>query len=162
TPIPNIGKGPFSIAVWINAGDLAAGNPQYGRGVARSTRGEQIGDWLLSVHPDGRLRFCNWRKPGDDNTGSHVTRDPVIIPDAWCHITATWDGKTSHIFVNGVEVKYSDGPTAAGWGPGHEVGRSWSDAAYFWSGLIDDLRIYNRALDVAVIKKDYQANPHTI
>src|SRR5947208_1669842 len=64
SPAPVVGNGPFSVSVWVNAADLAGGNATYGRGIARSTRGEQVGDWLLSVHPDGRVRFCNWRKPG--------------------------------------------------------------------------------------------------
>jgi hypothetical protein len=160
TPPPLVGNGPFSISVWVQASDLDSGNTGYGRGIARSTRGEHVGDWLLSVHPDGRVRFCNWRKTGDDTAGSHLTRNPVIVPETWCHLVATWDGKMNQLFVNGVEVPYDNGATAAGWGTGHEVGRCWTQPDYYWSGRIDDLRIYRRSLTEAEIQQAFKATPH--
>jgi len=159
SPAPLVGNGSFSISVWVNPSDLAGGNATYGRGIARSTRGEQIGDWLISVHPDGRLRFYNWRKTGDDPQGSHITRTPHIVPDSWSHIAATWDGKTNRLFVNGVEVEHTHAATATGWQTGHEVGRSWTQPDYHWAGLIDDLRIYRRALSAAEIKQAHQVKP---
>jgi hypothetical protein len=159
TPAPNVGTGPFSVSVWVNAADLSGGDPTYGRGIARSTHKEQVGDWLLAVHPDGRLRFCNWRKTGDDGTGGHVTRSPVIQPDAWYQIVAAWDGKANHLFVNGGEVPFTDGATATGWETGHEVGRSWTQPGYHWDGRIDDLRVYGRVLTAAEIKAAAQSPP---
>src|SRR5262249_17565816 len=149
----------FSVSVWVNAADLAGGNPTYGRGVARSTRGDQVGDWLLSVHPDGRVRFCNWRKPGDDNQGSHVSRKSLITPDSWNHIAAVWDGKANRLLVNGVEAPYDNGATAAGWGAGHEVGRCWTDPSYHWEGALTDLRVYRRALTAAEITEALKLRP---
>src|SRR5262245_35774513 len=160
TPAPLVGDGPFSIAVWVNAADLAGGDATYGRGIARSTRGDQVGDWLLGVHPDGRIRFCNWRNPGEDMKGSHVTRDPLVVPDTWTHIVATWDGKTNRLFVNGVEAAHDDGTTASGWETGHEVGRSWTEPGYYWDGAIDDLRVYRRALPVAEVDAAYKCDAH--
>jgi hypothetical protein len=153
SPAPKMGTGPFTVSVWANANDLAGGNATYGRGIARSTRGEQVGDWLLSVHPDGRLRFCNWRKPGDDTTGSHVTRDPVIQSQNWYQIVCVWDGKANHLFVNGIEAPFTDGATATGWTTGHEVGRSWTQADYHWDGRIANLKVYSRVLSVEEIKQ---------
>jgi hypothetical protein len=158
-PAPVVGEGAFSVSVWVNAADLAGGNPQYGRGVARSTRGELIGDWLLAVHPDGRVRFCNWRKKGDDPTGSHVTRKPLVAAEAWVHLAAVWDGAANRLYVNGVEAAHDAGATATGWGAGHEVGRSWTEAGYHWDGRIDDLRIYRRALTAADAAEAFKAGP---
>jgi hypothetical protein len=105
-------EGPFSVSVWISATDLATGDAGYGRGIARSTRGEQVGDWLLSVHPDGRVRFCNWRTAGDDREGSHVSKEPLIKDEDWPQITATWDGTATRLFVDGVEAACNRGNTA--------------------------------------------------
>jgi hypothetical protein len=158
---PDLAIGPFAISVWVKASDLAGGDPTYGRGIARSTRAEKVGDWLLSVHPDGKVRFCNWRKAGADETGSHVTVDGLIDLDAWYQIVATWDGKTNHIFVNGVEVKYTDSTTASGWETGHEVGRSWTQPGYYWAGTIHDLRIYRKAPAAADILADFKSDPRS-
>ncbi len=154
-----VGNGPFSISVWVNASDLAGGDANYGRGIARSAHNEQVGDWFLSVHPDGRVRFCNWRKAGDDGQGSHLTRKPLIVPDTWAHIAVTWDGKSNRLFVNGVEAAHDAGTTAAGWGVGNEVGRCWTDPGYHWDGTIDDLRVYRRALTGAEIAEACKAAP---
>ena len=142
----NAGEGPFTVSVWINATDLAGGDPNYGRGIARSTRDEQVGDWLLSVHRDGKIRFCNWRTAGDDTSGSHLTNDGVIKADAWQHVAATWDGTATRIFVDGVETAHAPGSTATGWGEGHEVGRGWTMPGYYWSGEIANFRVLRKAL----------------
>ncbi len=159
-PAPLVGAGPFSVSVWVNAADLAGGDATYGRGIARSTRADKLGDWVLSVHPDGRVRFVNWRKNGEDPRGSHVTRDPLVVPDAWHHIVATWDGKANRVYVNGAEAACNDVTTATGWETGHEVGRSWTQPGYFWDGVIDDLRVYRRALDAAEIGQAFQSAAH--
>jgi hypothetical protein len=158
-PAPVSINGPFSLSVWVNAGDLGGGNPEYGRGIARSTRGDQVGDWLLSVHRDGRVRFCNWRRPGADADGSHLSRNPLIVADTWAHIVATWDGKTTCLFVNGVEAACTRGNTASGWQTGHEVGRCWTDLTYHWDGMIDDLRVYRRTLTAAEIQQSAMTPP---
>jgi hypothetical protein len=160
TPAPVVGDGPFSVAVWVNAADLAGGDPTYGRGIARSTRGDKLGDWFLAVHPDGRVRFGNWRKDGEDPKGSHVSRDPVVVPEAWTHLAAVWDGKAHTLFVNGVEIPHDARTTATGWETGHEVGRSWTGAGYFWDGSIDDLCVYRRALSAAEVAEAFKADPH--
>jgi hypothetical protein len=161
-PAPAANAGAFSVSVWVKVNDLAGGDATYGRGIARSTRGEQVGDWLLAVHRDGRVRFINWRKVGDDTAGSHITRDPVISTEKWCHIAAVWDGKNNRIFVNGVEGAYTNGQTATGWGAGHEVGRSWTEPGYFWDGLIDDLQVHKRALTDAEVQQAAKSPPRSL
>src|SRR5262249_53592890 len=131
---PEVGNGPLTISVWVKASDLQGGNATWGRGIARSTRGEQVGDWALGVHPDGRVHFCNWRQAGEDPTGSHITAEAVLQPGRWYQITATWDGATNLLFVNGAPVKYTDSTTSKDWGTGHEVGRSWTKPDFYWAG----------------------------
>src|SRR5205807_2660013 len=91
-----------------------------------------------------------------DTTGSHVTRAPVIQPQAWYQIVAVWDGKANHLFVNGVEMPFTDGATATGWETGHEVGRCWTQPDYYWDGMIDNLKVYGRVLGVEEIKQALQ------
>ena len=86
--------------------------------------------------------------------GLQAVTTPVNLPmNTWVHLAATYDNAIARIFFNGVEVAaqpLSGGPLAMsttafqmghGGGPG-EV----------WNGCIDELRIWNRALNAAEIQ----------
>jgi Concanavalin A-like lectin/glucanases superfamily/Bacterial Ig domain len=80
--------------------------------------------------------------------------DNQLIANAWTHLAGTYDGVTQRLFINGVQVasrpqtgaiQTSAGPVVIG---GNEV---WGE---FFQGLIDEVRIYNRALSQAEIQND--------
>ena len=72
----------------------------------------------------------------------------------WSHLAMTWDGLTIRVYVNGAQVSSSalagtaltsDGPLRIG---GNGVWPEW------FNGLIDEVRVYNRALSAAEIATD--------
>jgi fibronectin type 3 domain-containing protein len=74
--------------------------------------------------------------------------------NAWSHLAATYDGATVRLYVNGALVSSSsvsgsmpnsDGPLRIG---GNAV---WGE---YFDGLIDELRVYNRALSATEIQGD--------
>jgi PKD repeat protein len=74
--------------------------------------------------------------------------------NAWTHLASTWDGTTLRLFVNGVEVssralggtlRTSTGVLRIG---GNSVWAEW------FRGLIDEVRLYNRALTAGEIQAD--------
>jgi len=74
--------------------------------------------------------------------------------NSWTHLSATYDGSTMRLFVNGSQVATaaatglitnSTGPLKLG---GNAV---WGE---FFAGIIDDVRVYNRALSAAEIQND--------
>jgi glucose/arabinose dehydrogenase/PKD repeat protein len=80
---------------------------------------------------------------------------PAQIPlHTWTHLATTYDGETLALYVNGTLVasKPQTGAAAASSGPLRIGGNSvWGE---YFSGLIDDVRVYNRALDPAEIEAD--------
>ncbi|MCK5459678.1 LamG domain-containing protein, partial [Candidatus Parcubacteria bacterium] len=79
------------------------------------------------------------------------------------HVLATWDGSNTaaniHIYVNGVEVSYADtsngsGTATASTGKSIIGGRTYDNLRQI-DGLIDDVRIYNRALSADEIRMLY-------
>ena len=82
------------------------------------------------------------------------TRGTAAVPlNAWAYLATTYDGTTLRIFVNGVEAsnKVIGGNIIASTGALRIGGDSiWR----FYSGLIDEIRIYNRALSAAEIQTD--------
>jgi hypothetical protein len=92
------------------------------------------------------------------NTGQQAdrrTEGVTALPlNTWTHLAATYDGATLRIYINGVQVRSRaftgnianrPGPLSIG---GNNVWGEW------FSGLIDDVRVYNRALTLAEIQAD--------
>ncbi|PYR65757.1 MAG: hypothetical protein DMF88_18720, partial [Acidobacteria bacterium] len=88
--------------------------------------------------------------------GSDVSATgPSALPlNSWSHLAATYDGTTMRIYVNGAQVgtfavsgsiTTSTGQLSIG---GNNV---WGE---YFSGLIDEVRVYNRALSAAEIQTD--------
>jgi hypothetical protein len=84
-----------------------------------------------------------------------VLRGTSSLPlNAWTHLAGTYDGTTMRLYVNGVQVSSQaqtgliQTSTAA-----LTMGGDALHGQYF-AGLIDEVRIYNRALSVAEIQSD--------
>ena len=90
------------------------------------------------------------RRPSADFSISSNMREvegPTTIPaNAWTHVAASFDGARIRLYVNGVLVRIGvrtgaiDASTGALGIGGHQ------SLGHFFAGVIDDVRIYNRAL----------------
>jgi chitodextrinase len=89
------------------------------------------------------------------------TADLFVAPSGsdyeWTHVATTYDGTTLSLYVNGVlkaslpvtgAITQSTGPLRMG---GNDVWNEW------FAGLIDDVRVYNRALTPAELQADMLA-----
>src|SRR5581483_11362428 len=80
--------------------------------------------------------------------------------NTWTHLAGTYDGTTLRLYVNGTQVGTAakTGGIAVSTNP-LQIGGDSIYGQYF-SGVIDEVRIYNRALSVTEIKNDMN-NPVT-
>jgi hypothetical protein len=101
------------------------------------------------------LRFRLKTDDGQETTT--LISDPVLEAGVWTHVAATWDGSMMRLYKDGVEVASQEkGGSAVAVDPAVSVaiGSQPSDAfasdpsrvVKFFDGLIDEVRIYNRAL----------------
>jgi hypothetical protein len=77
--------------------------------------------------------------------------------NAWSHLATTYDGATLRLYVNGTQVasKAQTGSIAVSTAQLRIGGNAiWGE---YFSGLIDEVRIYNRALAVAEVQADMNA-----
>jgi hypothetical protein len=75
--------------------------------------------------------------------------------NAWTHLAATYDGTTQRLYVNGVQVatRATTGSIRASTGVLRIGGNnSWTNE--WFAGLIDEVRLYNKALTAAEIQAD--------
>ena len=75
-------------------------------------------------------------------------------------ITATWDGLTQTIYINGERAGTNDtapkGDIDDVKGGHLLIGGNWHPTNSLFRGKIDDVRIYNRALSEAEVKELYE------
>jgi len=127
----NPATGPFSVFAWIKGG--AAGQ------VIVSQDGSAGGTDWLAASAAGRLMTALG--------GQALTGSKVIADGQWHEVGLTWDGSSRTLYIDGSGAG-TDKPTGlVGLTGGLNIGTGSSLAAgTFWSGLIDDVRIYNRAV----------------
>jgi hypothetical protein len=116
-----------------------------------------------NVGGGGAMTFSfNWENPsGTVPAANSVT---VAQLNMWYHIVGTWDGTTRTIYVNGVaEGTNNTAQSRANVGGNTAIGRpgSYTGGLYF-PGVIDDVRIYNRALTAAEVTRLYNLGTATI
>jgi hypothetical protein len=125
-------EGPFSILAWVKGG-------QPGQVLVSQQGG---GDWL-SINPaDGTLATeCAGR------INRPLFSDTVITDGQWHRIGLVWDGTSRRLYMDGEEVATDaqDGLASSDGGLIFGAGKHLAPGSFF-SGLIDDVRAYNRAV----------------
>jgi hypothetical protein len=93
------------------------------------------------------------------NTGRSTTRHrylsgPAALPlNTWTHVAATYDGATLRLYINGAQV--SSQPHSGAIVTSTGALRIGGDSAgEYFQGLLDEIRIYNRALSPSEILGD--------
>src|SRR5206468_2316498 len=78
----------------------------------------------------------------------------AVPTGVWTHLAASYDGTTLRLYVNGAQVSQSavSGSIAASSSPLRIGGNAiWGE---YFTGLIDEVRVYNRALSAAELQND--------
>jgi len=97
----------------------------------------------------------------DGTASGYLDWDSNPPLNEWVHLAATWDGSTMKLYQNGVPQA-----TTLAFSGGSEgkltnstrryIGHRFNSANPWFKGLIDEVRIYNRALSEDEIKKIYE------
>jgi Tol biopolymer transport system component len=128
--------GAFSVFAWIKAGTP-------GQVIVSQAAGA---NWLSASPAEGKL-MTELMAAG--RFGRALISGVVITDGEWHHIGLVWDGSYRTLYVDEIEAAKDAQPQSQpisangglyiGTGKGRETGS-------FWSGLIDDIKIYDRAL----------------
>ena len=102
--------------------------------------------------PTGTMRFC--MRKDDDSTVVDFNTTATLPVNTWSHVAETYDGKTAKIYFGGAEVSSKNGagdmrdnPNVKWW-----IGSIYAQDRWF-NGLIDEVRIWDRALSEKEIKE---------
>ncbi|HLY10599.1 MAG TPA: LamG-like jellyroll fold domain-containing protein [Planctomycetota bacterium] len=135
-PVLSVGTGsdPFSLSFWMFVLDKRPVTLFWRKG------------WALSLLDAGGLRFSS----GPGSVGAGTGTCP---PGQWCHVVVS-QGARVRIFVNGEQVGTGEPtPGSSDAAPGPLLMGRGPDEARPFGGLLDDVRLYNRALDLDQVTK---------
>lgn len=151
--------GPLTISAWIfprTAGETAQGHilaKADTTGGANRTR-----FWIDNTTPE--VDAFSFTRAGS-TVLQVTTANSVVTYNAWQHVLVTWTGSvtatTVHIYKNGVELGYQTQTNGASFGENTDsirIGGFTSTVATF-DGIIDDVRFYNRVLNIDEIRELY-------
>lgn len=130
----NPADGPFSVFAWIQGGAP-------GQVVISQLNGA---DWLSADPASGFLMtaLCE-----SGRSGSSLKSESVITDGDWHRIGFVWDGMFRALYVDDILAAEDTQQGLGGATGGLNIGCGMNSAAgTFWSGLIDEIRIYNRSL----------------
>ncbi len=130
----NPADGKFSVFAWIKGGAP-------GQAVLSQMGGVR---WLCADPSEGNLMT---ELMGTGRGANELLSQTIITDDNWHRIALVWDGSHRTLYVDDVAVA-EDAQTNLGASEnGLYIGAGTAmEPGSFWSGLIDDVRIYNRAV----------------
>jgi len=135
-PVLNPADGVFSVIAWIKGGAP-------GQALLSQVDGS---NWLM-LDVEGRLTTT--LEGLGRNTGGSLLSETRITDGDWHRIAFVWDGSYRHLYVDGIEVAADVIPLSGlkeAYGGLHLGAGSTLTPGTFFSGLIDDVRIYNRVV----------------
>ena len=110
-------------------------------------------DWDVRGN-DHNFGFCMY----SGTSACSVNSAPGSLTlDNWYHLAVVWNGTNMIGYVNGSQSAVSTQVTSPG-NPAYDlfIGRATDTTLYDFSGTIDEVRIYNRALSAQEIQNLYQ------
>lgn len=111
----------------------------------------------LSLETDGRVR---WQVVTSANSSGYILDSPNPINDgAWHFVAGTYDGTTMRLYVDGVEVASAaaSGTITSSTTPLYIGGGLFADAPNYFTGMLDEVEIFSRALTATEVSDIFNA-----
>jgi len=126
-----------SISVWINPSEISDW-----QAIVTKWNGFGLGGYYLGINPDGNLIRWNLDMPNPID-GNNVQ------PNTWLHVTATHDGDTTKLYMDGELVDQQAYNEPISVNNANVIIGSQNNILneFTFLGAMDDILIYNRALD---------------
>jgi hypothetical protein len=140
----------FSFALWAK---VTGGAGKYRSPLTSRDESPQRGYMLYA---DMHNRWSFWLGPGSP----HVHLDgPAVALNEWAHVACTYDGATMRMYVNGADIGRTNARLLPNTARPLRIGAGATEKAgdYFFQGLIDDVRVYDKVLSADRVKALYES-----
>jgi len=145
-PAEHIPKKAVTLCAWINCEKTGDHHAIFNARAGDST-------WL--IHPEARSEGnFRWLLRSDGGTTMFDIKAGEVNWGKWQHFAGVYDGREGILYVNGEEVNRikATGTIAKDWNSGARIGYNIDNARPF-TGLMDELFLWKRALELTEIKK---------
>jgi hypothetical protein len=113
-------------------------------------------DVQIGINPhnraQGRIALAMSPKEGEQ---IHLATGPEITPGKWYHVLGQWDTNGFRLFVDGKQVTEKSGSHKV-YAAGHPLFIGRFQTNQFFNGIIDDVAVYNRALNTHEVESLYR------
>ncbi|MCP4452033.1 MAG: LamG domain-containing protein, partial [Planctomycetes bacterium] len=133
-----------TISAWVK---LNEGNDGVYMGIAGKLISGQYKGFALVRHSSNVFRlWCN--DAGFNLAGAEASSDATYTDTEWHHLAGVVDDGTSTLYVDGVRQIQEGAVDLIDSGTYAHIGKQYSDDSShrYWNGLVDEVRIYYRAL----------------
>lgn len=147
--VPILEPSEYTLTAWIKP----RVHVDYARVMAHGDSSAGIMMAFGNLTSNNKMRCLNY--DGDFDVVVHPF-DLDVSGDTWYHVTCVKDASSITIFINGESsASLSSGSPQYATGEYWRFGNDLSGAGYFFDGVIDDVRIYDRALSTSTIQRLY-------
>jgi hypothetical protein len=152
----------LTISAWFNA-------PSYEQPMTIAGRAQNgppwrypFLSWLVRINTESLMEIDVGHNQSYAPSGWNI---PPLLPNQWYFVTMTFDGQTKKLFLNGTQITSLDSgsPNSQSgiyYAPGRAIliGADESEAPVGdrFRGMIDDVRIYDRALSEEEVQRVFQ------
>jgi hypothetical protein len=143
----------YSYSAWFNGNGTGGGTD--GRKFILETTGSGS-PWVLSacINASAKLQIAIW------SSGSSFPGTTTLVSGQWYHVTVTWDknGGANNLkaYLNGVlEIQTTTSVADPVATTGLNIGTYRNADNRWFGGIIDEVRVYNRALDPGEVQRLY-------
>jgi len=143
----------ITIMLWVKSAVAGKGGPNAGP-ICKAEEGIDW-SWQLRYNAPIEGNYMGFQFNGDPEGSTWVSVKHDLSLGEWYHIAGTFDGTDIKCYLNGIEKDTNTISAIKGGSSTLFIGQDGWDNIF--NGVIDEVKIYNRALSAEEIKADYEA-----
>lgn len=143
----------FTIQTWVKPNQVSNSG-------AKGIIGKRAGanEWTVRLEIDNTAYFLSWNTSG--GTFVNPNTDPVFAAGEWMNLITVVNGTRGSLYYNGL-LNASDNSNSGSLLNSISnifIGRDSTDTTRTWNGSLDEIKIFNRALNVTEVRNLYYFN----
>ncbi len=142
-----------TVCMWIKAANL--GQDQVLWSIDRNA-GSIVNEAIFKILANGQLRYWDYTGAAYGFADGIPDSSAAVADNTWHHVCFTKDGTAGTFYIDGTSSGTKTAGVSVSYGTTDMiVGSDYRGSSAYFKGLIDDVRVYTRALSASEIKQVY-------